>query len=36
MDIATVEPLLRRRATVEVSTDRPIREVVEAVEAVSL
>jgi shikimate kinase len=36
MDIATVEPLLRRMASVEVSTDRPIREVVEAVEAVSL
>jgi dephospho-CoA kinase len=32
MDIATVEPLLRRTATLEISTDGPIQDVVEKVE----
>lgn len=35
-DHATVEPLLRRRATVEIDTRRPLREVVDAVEAAGL
>lgn len=35
-DHAAVEPLLRRRATVEIDTRRPLREVVDAVEAVGL
>ena len=35
MDIATVEPLLRRIATVEISTDGPILDIVEAVEALT-
>ena len=33
-DLATVEPVLRRTATVEISTDRPLRDVVDEVEAV--
>jgi predicted ATPase len=32
-DLEEIEPLLRRRATVEISTDRPLTEVVAAVEA---
>jgi broad-specificity NMP kinase len=32
-DLESVEPLLRRSATVEISTDRPLAEVVTAVEA---
>jgi len=32
-DLRTVEPLLRRSATVEISTDRPLADVVAAVEA---
>ena len=32
-DLDAVEPLLRRTATVEISTDRPLDEVVAAVEA---
>lgn len=35
-DHAAVEPLLRRRATVEIDTRRPLEEVVDAVEAVGL
>lgn len=35
-DHATVEPLLRRRATVEIDTRRPLHEVVAAVEAAAL
>lgn len=34
-DLEAIEPLLRRTATVEVSTDRPLAEVVVAVEAVT-
>lgn len=34
-DHTAVEPLLRRRATVEIDTRRPLREVVDAVEAVA-
>jgi shikimate kinase len=34
--VNTVEPLLRRTATVEIDTDRPLSEVVDAVEAVAL
>ena len=34
-DLEVVEPLLRRTATVEVSTDRPLADVVGAVEAVA-
>ena len=34
-DIATVEPWLRRTATVEISTDAPLQDVVEAVEALA-
>lgn len=34
-DLLTVEPLLRRTATVEITTDRPLAEVVAAVEAVA-
>lgn len=33
MEIATVEPLLRRSATLEISTDGPIPDVVETIEA---
>jgi shikimate kinase len=35
MDIATVEPLLRRPATVEISTNGPLKDTVEAVEALA-
>lgn len=35
MDLATVEPWLRRAATIEISTDRPLADVVEAVEALA-
>lgn len=35
-DHAAVEPLLRRRATVEIDTRRPLHDVVDAVEAVGL
>jgi shikimate kinase len=34
-DIATVEPCLRRTATIEISTDAPLQAVVEAVEALA-
>lgn len=34
-DLHAVEPLLRRSATVEIDTDRPLHEVVDAVEAVA-
>jgi shikimate kinase len=34
-DVATVEPWLRRTATVELSTERPVQDVVEAVEALA-
>lgn len=34
-DVATVEPWLRRTATVEISTDGPLSDVVEAVEALA-
>jgi shikimate kinase len=34
--VNTVAPLLRRTATVEIDTDRPLSEVVDAVEAVAL
>jgi shikimate kinase len=34
-DLETVEPLLRRSATVEISTDRPLADVVTAVEVVA-
>ncbi|MGE5460753.1 MAG: AAA family ATPase, partial [Solirubrobacterales bacterium] len=34
-DLATVEPGLRRSATVEISTDRPLSDVVEIVEALA-
>ena len=34
-DLEAVEPLLRRTATVEITTDRPLGEVVAAVEAVA-
>jgi len=34
-DLATVEPLLRRSASIEIMTDRPLREVVAAVEYVA-
>jgi len=35
-DLAIVEPLLRRTATVEISSEKPLSEVVEAVEALGL
>jgi len=34
-DLARAEPLLRRSATVEISTDRPLAQVVDAVEALA-
>jgi shikimate kinase len=34
-DLAAVEPLLRRTATLEITTERPLREVVAAVEALA-
>jgi shikimate kinase len=34
-DLATVEPWLRRAATTEISTEGPLQEVVEAVEALT-
>lgn len=34
-DLATVEPWLRRAATIEISTERPLEDVVEAIEALA-
>ena len=35
-DLAAVEPLLRRTATIEIDTNRPLADVVDAVESVAL